>query len=111
MALSISVAMTANFLFLGAILHRKLRGFSLSYLLTGLGKVLAAAFVMGLSLYALDLFLRDWMQGGFIRELFGVLFSVVSGAYPLPAQTSGTQDTAGQVLRKDRRLEKSAVIW
>jgi hypothetical protein len=35
---------------------------------------------MGLSLYALDLFLRDWMQGGFIRELFGVLFSVVSGA-------------------------------
>jgi putative peptidoglycan lipid II flippase len=80
MALSISGAMTANFLFLGIILYRKLQGFSLSYLLNGLGKVLAAALMMGLSLSALELFLRGWMQGGLMRELLGLFFLVFSGA-------------------------------
>ena len=80
MALSISGAMTANFLFLGIILYRKLQGFSLSYLLNGLGKVLAAALMMGLSLSALEFFLRGWMQGGLMRELLGLFFLVFSGA-------------------------------
>jgi putative peptidoglycan lipid II flippase len=80
MALSISGAMTANFLFLGIILYRKLEGYSLSYLTAGLGKVLAAALLMGIYLFVLGNFLREWMQKGFFQELLGVIFFVASSA-------------------------------
>jgi putative peptidoglycan lipid II flippase len=81
MALSISGAMTANFLFLGLVLYWKLDGYSLSYLITGVGKVLAAALLMGIYLYGLSTFISDWMQQGFFKELAGVIFYVLSGAF------------------------------
>ena len=71
--------MTANFLFLGAVLYRKLQGFSLPYLLTGLGKVLAAALLMGLYIFAGKTFLNGWLSKGFSRELLGVFFFILSG--------------------------------
>jgi len=80
MALSISGAMTANFVFLGLILYWKLKGFSLSYLISGVGKVLAASLVMGIYLYALNGLVSDWMQQGFLNELSGVFLFVLSGA-------------------------------
>ena len=80
LALSISGAMTANFLFLGIILYRKLEGFSLSYLTTGLRKVLIAALLMGGYLYLIGRIMADWMQKGFIIELVCVFFFVLSGA-------------------------------
>lgn len=80
MALSISGAMTANFLFLGTVLFWKLEGYSISYLASGLGKVLAAALLMGLYLYGLGTFLSPWMLQGFLNELLGVFFFVLSGA-------------------------------
>lgn len=80
MALSVSGAMTANFLFLGTILYRKLDGYSLSYLLTGMSKVVFAACLMGIYIYGLNIFLVDWMQKGLFNELSGVFFYVLSGA-------------------------------
>ena len=80
MALSISGAMTANFLFLGVILYWKLQGFSLSYLTTGLVKVFAAAFLMGFYLYFVGAVLDKWMHTGFFHELLGLTFFVASGA-------------------------------
>jgi putative peptidoglycan lipid II flippase len=80
MALSISGAMTANFLFLGIILYRKLKGFSLAYLFTGLGKVIVSALLMGLFLYWLGSVLGDWTQRGFLNELIGLFFFIISGA-------------------------------
>jgi len=80
MALSISGAMTANFLFLGVILYWKLEGFSLSYLTTGFGKVLAAALLMGIYLYVVQAMLLELMQKGFLFELPGVIFLIVTGA-------------------------------
>jgi putative peptidoglycan lipid II flippase len=80
MALSISGAMTANFLFLGAILYRKLEGFSLAYLFNGLGKVFAGALLMGLYLYWIGTGLNDWTQKGFFNELAGLIVFVISGA-------------------------------
>ena len=80
MALSISCAMTANFLFLGSILYRKLDGFSLTYLVIGLGKVLTAALGMGIYLYCVWALLAGWMQLGLLAELAGVFFLVLSGA-------------------------------
>jgi putative peptidoglycan lipid II flippase len=80
MALSISGAMTVNFLFLGVILYWKLESFSLSYLFTGLGKVFSGALVMGLYLYWLRAVLFDWTQQGFFNELVGLFFFIFSGA-------------------------------
>jgi putative peptidoglycan lipid II flippase len=80
MALSISGAMTANFIFLGTILYWKLEGYSISYLLTGLGKVLVAALLMGAYLYISETLLFEWLQRGFFYELLGVFFFVASGA-------------------------------
>ena len=72
--------MTANFLFLGIILYLRLGGYSLSYLLTGMSKVLFAALVMGVYIYGLNIFLDSWMHQGLLNELSGVLFYVLSGA-------------------------------
>jgi putative peptidoglycan lipid II flippase len=80
MALSISGAMTVNFLFLGCILYWKLDGFSLYYLFTGLGKVFSAVLVMGLYLYFLTTKLLGWMQSGLLYELSGLFFLIISGA-------------------------------
>ena len=80
MALSISGAMTANFLFLGIILYWKLEGLSLSYIATGLGKVLAAAILMGAYLYIMGILLLGWMQKGFLSEILGLIFFVASSA-------------------------------
>ena len=80
MALSISGAMTANFIFLGIILYWKLEGYSLSYIATGLGKVFAAAMFMGLYIYVMQALLLKVMQKGFLYELHGVVFLVASGA-------------------------------
>lgn len=80
MALSISVAMTVNFLFLGTILHRKLQGFSLTYLLTGLSKVLLATLIMLGALILLQTGLNTLLEPGFIQELIKVILLVISGA-------------------------------
>ncbi len=80
MALSISVAMTANFLFLGIILYRKLAGYSLSYLATGLGKVFTAALLMGIYIYIMGIILFQWMRKGFLYDLSGLFFLVATGS-------------------------------
>jgi putative peptidoglycan lipid II flippase len=80
MALSISGAMTANFLFLGIVLYRKLEGFSLAYLLNGLGKVFAASSLMGIYLYWLISGTYEWMQASFLNEIAGLFIFVFSGA-------------------------------
>jgi putative peptidoglycan lipid II flippase len=81
MALSISGAMSANFLFLGIILYRKLRGYSLSYLFSGLAKVFTASIIMGAYLLVcLHTILAVWMQRDFTKELLGLFFLVLSGA-------------------------------
>jgi putative peptidoglycan lipid II flippase len=80
MALSVSGAMTANFLFLGTVLYWKLDGYSLSYLLTGMGKVVFAALLMGIYIYTMGVFFAGWVQQGVFYELGGVCFFVLSGA-------------------------------
>jgi putative peptidoglycan lipid II flippase len=51
LALSISFAVTCNFLFLSAALYRKLEGYPLAYVAKGLAKVAAASLIMGIWLY------------------------------------------------------------
>jgi putative peptidoglycan lipid II flippase len=80
LALSISCAMAGNFLLLFAVLHRKLAGLPLRYLGTALGKVLAAALVMGVWLWGLGAIL--WAEGmhmGPLVEIPVFLLTVGSG--------------------------------
>lgn len=81
LALSISCAMAGNFLLLFAVLHRKLAGLPLRYLGAALGKVMAAALVMGIWLWGLGTIL--WAKGarmGLLVEIPLLLLAVGSGA-------------------------------
>lgn len=51
LALSISCAMILNFLFLSVALYKKLGGYSLRYLFSGLGKIICAALAMAVWVY------------------------------------------------------------
>ena len=79
-ALSTSCAMTINFLFLSIILYRKLGGYSLAYLLTGLGKVLLAAGAMGGFLFFMGKGLAGWLDSGIFRQGLAVLLLIICGA-------------------------------
>ena len=81
LALSISSAMTANFLFLFVVLYRKLSGFSLGYLLKGFWKVTVAALAMAGWLLIIDLMFEVRAASGyFITDLFKLAVCILSGA-------------------------------
>ncbi|PID77168.1 MAG: murein biosynthesis integral membrane protein MurJ [Deltaproteobacteria bacterium] len=68
-ALSTSVTMLLNFLFLSWILYRKLAGFSVAYLLAGLVKILAAAAVMSILTWQMKILLSPWLYAGLIQQI------------------------------------------
>jgi putative peptidoglycan lipid II flippase len=79
LALSISMAMLLNFLFLSTVLYRKMDGYSLSYLAVGFGKVVFAAFLMGALLLGGKELLSGWLGGTIPRQLFSLLLLSGSG--------------------------------
>lgn len=81
LALSISSAMTVNFLFLFMVLYMKLSGFSLKYLASGLFKVTAAALVMAGWLLLIDnLFGLGAASGYLLTDLGKLTVCIASGA-------------------------------
>jgi len=79
-ALSTSLVMMVNFFFLTLVLHRKLRGFPLDYLLRGLIRVLAATLLMGLVLLTGKKMCASLLAGELPAQLTGVLFLIGTGA-------------------------------
>jgi putative peptidoglycan lipid II flippase len=79
LALSISCAMSANFIFLFAMLYRRLEGLPWRYLGLGLGKVLAATLVMSGWLWGLKQLLASG-GGGLGLDILLLLAAVGSGA-------------------------------
>lgn len=79
-ALSTSCAMMGNFLFLSVVLYRKLNGYSVSYLLVSLGKILLASAIMWGWLILMRGRLDGWMAGGLLREITGITLMIGSGA-------------------------------
>jgi putative peptidoglycan lipid II flippase len=77
LALSISCAMTANFLFLFSMLGRKLDGLPLKYLGLGLAKVLLATLVL---VFWLKGFTLVTGGGGLLVEIFMLLLAIGSSA-------------------------------
>jgi putative peptidoglycan lipid II flippase len=78
-ALSTSCTMTLNFLFLGAVLCRKLPDYSLMPLLKGCGKILGASLVMAACVWSSRGFLISWLQGSIPQQLAGVFLLIFLG--------------------------------
>jgi putative peptidoglycan lipid II flippase len=80
LALSISCAMTANFLFLFVVLYRKLSGFPLKYLAAGFVKVLFASFAMIFWILLLDgIFGVQAASGNIIVDMVMLAIGITSG--------------------------------
>lgn len=79
-ALATSCAMTANFLFLGVVLYRKLAGYPLAVFMKSLCRILAAALVMALFIHACKNMLSAWMEKGFFQDAAGLSLLVAGGA-------------------------------
>jgi len=79
-ALSTSCVMILNFLFLGCVLYRKLKGYSISYIVTGLGKIFCSTLVMSAGLW----WVRGWaspcLHGPIALQLPMVFLLIFIGA-------------------------------
>jgi putative peptidoglycan lipid II flippase len=78
-ALSTSLSMIINFLFLGVMLYRKLGGFQVGYLLRQLGKVTAASLLMGLVVIGVHPHLEAWLGTGLLSRLTALLGVILLG--------------------------------
>lgn len=78
-ALSTSLSMIINLIFLGVMLHRKLGGYQVNYLLATLAKVTAASLVMGLVVAWVYPLLTFWLGPGLVKQLLGLLGTIVLG--------------------------------
>ena len=76
-ALSTSCAMIINFLFLSVVLYRKLSGFPLKYLITGLTKIAAATLMMSAAIWFMQALLAPWLKGPIYQLLIGLIGIVV----------------------------------
>jgi len=79
LALSISCAMILNFLFLSTVLYRKLAGYSLSYLFSGLGRVLCASLAMALCLFGVQYLLAPLALAGFAGSVVALAVAIATG--------------------------------
>jgi len=78
-ALSTSVSMLVNLLFLGAALYRKVEGYPVGELLATLGKVAGASTLMGLAVWGAYSLAIAWLGGGLLKELAALGGSIVLG--------------------------------
>ncbi len=79
-AFSLSCAMIINFFFLSTMLYKRLSGYSLSYLFSGLAKIILAAFVMGLWLKGLMIWTDGWFDQGILSQIAGLVLLIGTSA-------------------------------
>lgn len=110
MALSISLAMIANFLFLSAMLYRTMGGYSLAYLGRGLLKTGAAALLMGLWLFGLREVLLLWLPDQLWDRIGGLLLCLASSVlvYGLTLQALKLHELNQLVERLRGRFNRPA---
>lgn len=86
-ALSTSLSMILNFLFLGAMLYRKLQGFQVGYLCRNLAKVTLASVVMGLTVTWAHPLALAWLGSGLLGQVLSLaaVISLGLGVYALVA--------------------------
>ena len=76
-ALSMSVTMFCNFLFLCIILHKKLNGYDLKYLIKGFVKIFIATTIMSLTILMFRKFFPYFYEGGSLELLFFVSATIL----------------------------------
>jgi putative peptidoglycan lipid II flippase len=79
-ALSVSCTMVLNFLFLSLVLFKKMKGYSIVYLLKGVGKICAATFCMSLLLIGARPLLASWLVGTIFQKVSAMLFLIIGAA-------------------------------
>ncbi|MBU0663181.1 MAG: murein biosynthesis integral membrane protein MurJ [Proteobacteria bacterium] len=79
-ALSTSCTMFLNFLFLSAVLYRKMEGYPLRALFRGLFKILIATCCMSLLLFFVKMMLAGFLVGNLFQQLLAVLLLIVLAA-------------------------------
>ncbi len=77
-ALSMSITMFCNFIFLCVILYRKIEGYDLFYLAKGLGKIMIATAVMSLVIEALKMYLSRLFNGGILSLFIAVFITIIT---------------------------------
>jgi putative peptidoglycan lipid II flippase len=75
-ALSTSCTMFLNFLFLSAVLYRKMKGYSLAALFRGLAKILVATLCMSLLLFFARMMLAGLLLGSLVQQLLAVSLTI-----------------------------------
>ena len=82
LALSISVAMTVNFIFLSVMLHRTIGGYPLRPVFSGLAKIALSSLLMGLWLFGWRqlLFPGGLSEDRLLLDLAAVTFCIISSA-------------------------------
>ncbi len=78
-ALSTSCTMLLNFLFLMVVLYRSMNGFSISYLIKGLFKILSATAALIIFLLVCSPFFISWFNGNILQQGIALLI-LISGA-------------------------------
>jgi putative peptidoglycan lipid II flippase len=104
-ALSTSLSMIINCLFLGAMLYRKLDGYQVGYLLATLAKVTGAGLAMGLAVAWTHPLLKGWLGGGLGGQLLSLMGVILlgMGLYGLLVsrlRIPEFQDLAGRLLAR-----------
>lgn len=78
-ALSTSLSVILNLVFLGAVLYYKLQGYALGYLGRTLAKVLAASLVMSLAVGHLYFYLTAWLDHGLGGQIVSLGSTILAG--------------------------------
>jgi len=90
-ALSTSLSMILNFLFLAAVLYRKLNGYRVRSLALKLVKVTGASLIMGLAVYWLHPRLAAWLGPGLMAQALALAGVIATGMGLYLAMVSALQ--------------------
>ncbi len=75
-ALSTSVTMLFNFLFLSTVLYIKLKGFSVSYLVGALGKIFLSTAAMILIIYLAKTIMSNWFSNTLLYQITALVITI-----------------------------------
>ncbi|MCX8043626.1 MAG: murein biosynthesis integral membrane protein MurJ [Desulfobacterota bacterium] len=93
-ALSTSLCIIANFIFLVAALYRELKGFALGYIARCCAKIVPISLFMGVVVYMVDERCRHLLGGRIFENLISLLIAIVCGTllYALLISKAGIQE-------------------
>jgi putative peptidoglycan lipid II flippase len=106
-ALSTSLSLILNFLFLAAVLYRKLTGYRVRSLTFKLVKVAGASLIMGLAVYWLHPRVAAWLGPGLLAQALALAGVIGIGLGLYLAMVSGLQIPEFQEMMRDVRSKLS----